>query len=290
MCRPVERKRVFQMSGIQCNNAEACQGMHLSVTNAGCDKVRIENINCLQSNSCNLAQFALTGDIEIANCQCGPSCNTASGLSKCFQNLDRLLCPDPGSCKGQTKTITNTLNNFKFECGNVASCEDAHFTFEYNQDSSRPRPVELLEAFVFGGEYSARGSTFTFVNEQGVDPFFNHDLILTIGRIECGGRGACQSTTFITGPNVEIQEVICATDSCLGCLIKMDAADLGRPCDPRQLPEVPVNPVPEPPLTPVTQPPVVVTNPPVQPPPTPQPTDSIYVPIPQQNGQWVPVR
>jgi len=274
------------MSGIQCTNAEACQGMELSINNAGCDKVRIENINCLQSNSCNLAKFDLTGDIEIRNCQCGPSCNTATGLSKCFQNLDRLLCPDPQSCKGQTKTITNTLNNFKFECGNVESCEMAQFTFEYTQDESKPRPVEMLEAFVFGGEYSARGSTFTFVNAQGNEQFSQIPVILTIARIECGGRGSCHGTTFITGPNVEVREVICATDSCLGCLIKFDASDSGRPCDPSR----PVAPAPVPPLNPITQPPVVVTPAPTLPPPTPQPTDPQYVPIPQQNGQWVPIR
>jgi len=294
MCRPMERKQVFPMSGIQCSNAEACQGMELRVHNAGCDKVRIESINCLQSNSCNLAQFDLVGDIEIANCQCGPSCNTASGLSKCFQNLDRLLCPDPSSCKGQRKTITNTLNNFKFECGNVQSCESAQFTFEYNQDSSRPRPVERLEAFTFGGENSARASTFTFVNEQGVDYFSKIPIILTIDRVECGGQGSCHGTTFITGDNVEIGEVICATDACLGCIIKRTANDFGRPCDPRQLPEVPRP--PSPPLEPIT------TKPPTPqpPPPTPRPTQSIYVPIPQQNprqngngngnGQWVPIR
>jgi hypothetical protein len=286
----MERKNVLQMSGVQCNNAEACQGMELSIANAGCDRVRIENINCLQSNSCNLAQFALSGDIEIANCQCGPSCNTASGLGKCFENLDRLLCPDASSCAMQTKTITNTLNGFKFECGNVESCADAHFTFEYNQDPTKPAPVESLEAFVFGGESSAKGSTFTFVNEQGMDPVYNHDLIVKIERIECGGSGSCQGTTFVTGPNVEIGQVICATDSCLNCVIKLDAADSGRPCDPRQLPTVPVSPVP--PLNPVTQPPVVVVVPTPPPtPPTPQPTDSIYVPVPQQNGngQWVPI-
>jgi len=291
MCRPVDRKRRFPMSGIQCNNAEACQGMELSIHNAGCDKVRIENINCLQSNSCNLASFELVGDIEIANCQCGPSCNTASGLSKCFQNLDRLLCPDPASCMGQTKTITNTLNNFKFECGNVQSCELAQFTFEYNQDSSRPRPVELLEAFVFGGQFSARGSTFTFVNEQGVDPFTQIPIILTIGRIECGGAGSCQGTTFVTGSNVEVNEVICATDSCLGCVIKLNANDVGRPCDPNQVPAIPVIEVPTPPLTPITQAPVVTTQAPQTPQPTPSPTNSMYVPIGNNgNGQWVPIR
>lgn len=111
-------------------------------------------------------------------------------------------------------------------------------------------------------------------------------MILTIARIECGGRGSCHGTTFITGPNVEVREVICATDSCLGCLIKFDASDSGRPCDPSR----PVAPAPIPPLNPITQPPVVVTPAPTLPPPTPQPTDPQYVPIPQQNGQWVPIR
>jgi len=287
ICRPSAVKQVVQMSGIQCTNDEACQGMSLSLNNNGCDTVRIENINCLETNSCNLAHFALSGDVRVRNCQCGPSCNTASGLGKCFENLDQLLCPDPASCRAQQTTITNTLNQFKFECGNIRSCEVAQFTFEYNQDPSRPRPVEHIEALVFGGEYSARGSTFTFVNAQGFEGSSQIPVILTVDRIECGGFKSCEDTTFITGSNVEIWMVICAEKACSGCVIKAHPADIGIPCDIQQAANV---------AFPATPAPAVPSNPLL--PPTPQPTQPIYVPMPmqngqipqpQQNGQWVPV-
>ena len=113
-------------------------------------------------------------------------------------------------------------------------------------------------------------------------------MVILIDQIECGGLGACQGTTFITGPNVEIREVHRATDSCLGCLIKLNANDPGRPCDPT----VPFNPNPQPPLNPITQPPRQLTLKPQTPPPTPQPTpaptDSMYIPIPG-GGQWMQV-
>merc|ERR1719206_119213 len=278
MCRPMAEKELFQVSGISCGNEEACQGMSMTINNAGCKAVRIEALNCMQHNACNLAHFDFLGDVELSQCLCGPSCDNAMGISKCFQGLERLLCSDPRSCMAQRKTITNPKNLFKLECSNEQSCQSAQLTFEFL--SGQTEPIRTIEAFVFGGMYAGRGGTFEIVNEQGFEPFTQIPVIVTLDRIECGGQSSCVSSTFILGPNVQVKEVICATGACLNCRIKRTAADVGVPCDVGQ----------------VTQAPVQVTSAPYVPTPPGGP-GSAYVPIePQplptvaQAGPWVPIQ
>merc|ERR1711971_3781 len=248
MCRPVTQKETFQVSGINCGNEEACQGMSMTINNVGCDSVRIESLNCMEHNACNLAHFDLMGDVELSQCLCGPSCDNAMGISKCFQGLATLLCSDPRACLAQTKTITNPKNLFKLECGNVQSCQSAHFTFVFDEDSNKAEPVRTIETFVFGGMHSARRGTFEIVNAQGVDPFTQIPVIVTLDRIDCGGEGSCVGATFILGQNVQVKEVICAAGACLNCWIKLTADDIGIPCDLKQAtlpaPVVPALPVP----------------------------------------------
>lgn len=95
---------------------------------------------------------------------------------------------------------------------------------------SRNLPCLFLECaqngFVLGGRYSARGATFTFDNQQNV--------ILDIDKIDCSGEQSCSGARFITGPNVQIGEITCSSNSCSNCLVQFDAADSGIPCDPSQ--------------------------------------------------------
>ena len=81
--------------------------------------------------------------------------------------------------------------------------------------------------FVLGGRYSARGATFTFDNQQ--------NAILDIDKIDCSGEGSCSGARFITGPNVQIGEISCSSNSCTNCLVQYDVTDVGHPCDPQQV-------------------------------------------------------
>merc|ERR1712130_344001 len=73
-------------------------------------------------------------------------------------------------------------------------------------------------------------------------------------RIECNGERSCVGTTFITGYNVEIGEIVCAKNVCRGCTIKLLASDpSGIPCDSSQVILNPNNPIlTRPPYTPST--------------------------------------
>merc|ERR1712129_433092 len=168
-------------------------------------------------------------------------------------------------------------NRFKLECGNVQSCQSAHLTIVFDEDSAKTEPIRVIETFVFGGMHSARGGTFEIVNAQGMDAFTQIPVIVTLERIECGGEGSCVGSTFILGPNVQVNEVICAAGACANCRIKLTEDDVGIPCDARQIAQ------PQ-----VTDAPFV---------PTPPAQGSGFVPIGtdpaptvSQAGPWVPIR
>ena len=68
-------------------------------------------------------------------CELGSSGLSATGLDKCYQNLREYQCSKPSSCLGMVKTILNPANGFEFKCGDVSSCESAHFHFEFNSEA-----------------------------------------------------------------------------------------------------------------------------------------------------------
>ena len=146
MCNPQwHNERRF--GGIKCNSDSACNGMNLMINNRGCDKIILENLQCLQHDSCRNANFEFNGDIEIENCECGPSCGFATGLGKCFKNLERLLCPDIRSCMNMVKEIINPMNEFYLECSNELSCAMAYFTIDLEQDQNTlmtAQPVRII--------------------------------------------------------------------------------------------------------------------------------------------------
>merc|ERR1712129_59237 len=89
--------------------------------------------------------------------------------------------------------------------------------------------VTRVDGYVFSAEDSGRGATITVRNEQRLgEP-------LTIEKIACSAKNACADTTFVLGSDVSIWEVNCGVGSCGGCLVKVEAADVGMPCDPTQL-------------------------------------------------------
>jgi len=221
-CADTLNKDILPFSKIVCSDTMSCQGIQITVHNGGCNKVIIEEFICSQPNACNGLNLSLLGDVDIASCECGPSCNNAVGISQCFQNLEKYLCSDSITCMGQTKTITNPANAFKFECIATGACKASNFKIEFNENL--PEPITFLDAFKFSGISSANGATFIIDNQQTVQ--------LTVGVIECSGTASCLATTFITGPNVVISEINCANNACNGCKIKQSQYDQGIPCDP----------------------------------------------------------
>lgn len=214
----------MRFSQIACSADSACDGLEIVINNKGCDKVTIDSIECLESNACKDANFNLIGDVDITQCLCGPSCASASGLNRCFHNLDKMQCSDPLSCFEQQTVITNPMNWFYFECSGVQSCMNGDFTIELTKDNQHP--ITYLDSFVFGGRFAGKYTKFTIDNQQG--------LGVTINYIECNAIESCVGMQFITGRNVIIQEVHCNDGACVGCLIKESEVDAGRPCDPSQ--------------------------------------------------------
>jgi len=222
MCAPGINEQL-QLGSIECLNEASCQNMQFTMDNTGCYDVVLRKIQCVHSSSCINAAFSLIGDIQVQECELGSSGMTATGLDKCYQNLREYGCSKPQSCMGLSKTIVNPANGFEFKCGDVSSCEAAQFHFEFNKDA---QDVNYLSGFVLGGRYAARGATFTFDNQQ--------NMVLDIDKIDCSGEGSCSGTKFITGPNVQIGEISCSSNSCTNCMVQISANDAGIPCDPSQ--------------------------------------------------------
>ena len=240
MCNP-DWVNVRRFGGVKCNAARSCDGLELVVNNRGCDKVILEMLDLDQVTD---AKFSFNGNIEIENCVCGPTCNFAYGLGKCFQNLERLLCPDIRSCMNMQKTIINPMDYFYLECSNELSCAMADLTIDLEQDTTDPNfmfstPVRFISTLKFGGVNSGRGATIHIHNHQYVDPQMpGMPVIVTVGYLECSAISSCQGLTIYTGENVDIAHVICNSfESCMGCMIKKDEFDAGRPCNPAPFPQ-----------------------------------------------------
>jgi len=205
-----------------------------------------------------------------------------NGTEQMLSEFGKVTCNDPQICMDQQRVITNPLNHFQFECGNIESCMNIDVRFELTPDLNRPQPITVFDGLVFGGVNAAFGAVFTFDNQQGMDSppegVEAQPIELTVNKIECSQDGSCENAVFVTGENVKIREVNCATDACYGCLIKEKETDVGMPCDPLFF----SRPTP-PPTSGVTPAPVIVTPAPVI--NTPAPV--IVTPAPV-NGQYVP--
>jgi hypothetical protein len=221
----------FRIGAIDCSDSAACKNMQLTIRNNGCNKVLIEKLTCSEIDSCTSAHFNFIGDVETLDCDLGPSGHTAYGLSTCYQNLQALLCQDPNSCRGIRKTLTNPHLGFKLECGSIGSCQSAELVLNFD---TRPwmdqatgnafmEHTEWIDGFKFGGEASGALATIVINNNQA-------GKTLEIEKIECVAMNACAQMTIITGPDVDIVEIVCYAQTCDGCLVKVEAADVGVPC------------------------------------------------------------
>eukprot|EP01084_Bolivina_argentea_P148135 259052_1 len=214
--------QTFTLEGLGCSNDRACDNLHITINNAGCDAVVLDTFECVHPNGCNGLFLDFIGAVEINHCECGPSCLNAVGLGQCYEGLGYLQCNEPRGCLGQVSTVTNPADGFEMICGDVSSCEGAQFTMELTHDIGTP--THKLGKFIFGGENAALGATFTVDNRQGFE--------MAIELVECAGERSCADTTFILGENAVIEQIVCAYQACEGCVVKTIPGEPGLPCSP----------------------------------------------------------
>merc|ERR1719461_2135402 len=219
--RCASMKEVLPFSKLSCSAEGACAGLNITVHNEGCKNVLFDRLECEAAGACTNANFDFIGAIDINECLCGPSCQSANGLNKCFENLPKLVCGDPRQCFGQIQTMLNPQNGFLFECSDVESCASGNF--EILIDVNSLEPITFLEGFKIAGTKAAMGTTFVINNAQ-------RGAWITIEAIECSGTFSCIDATFITGNNVIIEDVTCTGNACEGCVLKQTEMDVGIPC------------------------------------------------------------
>ena len=89
----------LKFKGITCSAFEACRGMTFVLENNGCAPILMEDLECEPDGACSAAHFDFDagggGAVDIQNCKCGPSCAEASGIDRCFDNLQILAGTEP---------------------------------------------------------------------------------------------------------------------------------------------------------------------------------------------------
>jgi hypothetical protein len=237
-CDPAYAETVW-LNQISCVQPGSCRNLDVTVRNNGCNKVMIGKLECIQPDACTNAKFNLIGDVEFHNCDLRSSAGTsATGIETCFDNLQKLLCAHPQSCRSSSRRILNPNNGFLLTCDSIESCQGAQFTIDIEADA--PEAITYFEGFKFTGTSSGAGATIVVNNKQ------THGTILNIERIECASNGACEGTTFIIGHDVSVGEITCSTGACAGCMVKIDVASPGIPCDPNNIASVPAFGLPAP--------------------------------------------
>eukprot|EP01084_Bolivina_argentea_P177072 306289_1 len=226
-CNP-NAKEIVRFSKLSCVDFESCKNMDLTIRNNGCNTIEINMLECLENDSCLGTNFNLIGDVQFNNCNLrGAATASTTGIENCFENLERLICPDPTSCRNAVRTLVNPINGFSLSCDHVGSCQNARFTIDINSDSLLHEPVKYFDTLKFSAEAAGAGATIIVNNKQGI--------ILNIQRIECSVQNACAGTTFIIGHDVSVGEIICNPGTCGGCQIKINEASPGIPCDPNEV-------------------------------------------------------
>lgn len=228
----------IEWKGITCGSNGACVGLTLNVINNGCRPVRIEDFHCMAGQSCTGSNFNFNAGsspypLALQNCHCGLSCNQATGIDLCFNNIHVLECLNAGSCVDQQ--LTNIANGFMLLCPNTGSCKDLYLNIAVYGASQNI--IQRISLFDCSGMVACQGLTVDISNMQlsltGVP------IEIIIDTVLCTQSGSCQDATFITGTNVRINNFICALpDSCNNCLIKTDINDIGTPCNPEPVVEV----------------------------------------------------
>eukprot|EP01084_Bolivina_argentea_P087662 158326_1 len=210
-CNPNIPIHLIQFSQIKCGTQESCKDMQFTFINEGCNPVTIDSLDCIESDSCNGANFNFIGDITISKCGFKGAANGVRGVDKCFEHLETLLCPDATSCSNAVRTLNNPVNGFVLNCGNGHSCEGLQLTININENTMEP--IQYLDLFKFSGELSGANTIITINN-------FQKDVEVRINKIECTSAQACENMTIYLGNYVSIGEIVCASNGCNGCMVK----------------------------------------------------------------------
>ena len=81
-CNPEAPTETLRIAGLECSGQESCRNAEINVINNGCDKVLIDDLKCFGSDACTGTKFNFQGDIELANCDLGPSGLCSNALSQ----------------------------------------------------------------------------------------------------------------------------------------------------------------------------------------------------------------
>merc|ERR1712154_479762 len=102
----------------------------------------IEGIQCIQPNSCDLAQFNLIGNVDVASCD-------NLNMKQCFDTLTMYKCHNSMFCSYKAMVFTNPLNEFLFECSALDSCVNSKFTFIVEENKGER--VTFFDSFIMRG-------------------------------------------------------------------------------------------------------------------------------------------
>jgi len=129
--------------------------------------------------------------------------------------------PEPNTCAGQIKTITNPSQNFEVLCNSYAGCAGATINVELPANGLY---IEALKGFFFTHEWAGSGAIININNQRGAD--------VLIEEVKCIKLGSCHNTQFILGANVQIEvgDFFCGLGSCDGCVVRQTAAGPPVPC------------------------------------------------------------
>jgi len=188
-CRSTSRAA---MGTLQCVGVGSCVGMHLTVINAGCDRVEVAKVEC-REGSCGGAVFDFQGAVDILECALSASGAQPQGLSVCSTNLRALICPDTGSCINDRRVITDPANGFTVQCLREHSCRSASYTVAL---TAAKQDVESMR-IECSAVNSCMGTQLAVYNQQ------SNALTVTL-TVECLAQNACTGANFAVGEHVDV--------------------------------------------------------------------------------------
>mmetsp|Transcript_25821 Transcript_25821/g.42188 ORF Transcript_25821/g.42188 Transcript_25821/m.42188 type:complete len:530 (-) Transcript_25821:165-1754(-) len=201
----------FDIGRINCVGVDGCKGMQFTVNNYGCDTVLIDTIEC-RSGSCVDAQWNFYGVSAVGIKSCHLSSDTvlsaASGLSRCFRDVQSLNCLQNNACANKIQTIINPVDGFKMECVKEGACANSHYTIQLTADKLMPTPETIL--ILCNSINACQGLTVIIDNQNAQE--------LQV-EIVCASTGACDNAVFETSGAVVLPEVTCGKpEECANCV------------------------------------------------------------------------
>ena len=216
---------VLEISGISCEDSDACDNLEVSVTNNNpALTVVVQEFICVETDACNGVAFDFSGNgpVTVNNCDLGGNAITTSVADACFANgLEELDC-NTALCQGQTYTITNPAPGFELKCGDTDSCNGLTLMIVITSDIETP--VSSITGFIFGGTTSGENAIIVIQNDQAIG--------VEIEKVDCGGTDSCDGLSITAAGTVTLSdEVNCGGDlsKCDGCTVLGDSCYVVTP-------------------------------------------------------------